>query len=76
MTISELFLRAILKSFYELVDSGRVHYKLSQKAKDEMIYREITESQSMKGLFLHFMEANKIKGLEANFRARFNLGFK
>ena len=76
MTIGELFMRAIMKSFYELVSIGRVHYCLSLRAKDEEIYKEITESTSMKGLFLHLMEANKAKHLQQHFRATLQLGLK
>ena len=51
MTISELFLTAIEKSFNELSREGRLKYKKSERESDEELYDEIAEKHSMKGMF-------------------------
>ena len=44
MTIGELFLNAILKTYNELLDSGLISYSKSKRESDIELFKEITEN--------------------------------
>ena len=50
MTISELILTAIEKSFKELTIDGRIIYEKSKKESDDELYDVIAERPSMEGM--------------------------
>lgn len=61
MTIVELFMNALKKTFNELLRDGLIQYSKSKMDSDEVLWREITQNQSMKGLFQALMLANRNK---------------
>ena len=74
MTLEELFLNAIWKSYNELLKDGRVHYSKSKRTNDQELFSSITENSSMKGLFQALQKANRKTYVDKHLGIAFKLG--